>query len=333
MSRIRITPTEPLSPLGPVRLAVTVDDLFLWKHTPVPDGYTPHVVGRELAKAFARHRLPGGVYSFSNTLPAAEDPDLYRVFDQWCEAGHHVANHTHRHASLNWIEARKYIDDIERTEELIARWSTRAPTRYFRYCMDMWGDTREKHEAVESYLQRHGYTSTPLSTWFYDHAWIVPHWRAAKLGDREGLAFLRKTYVEAALDQLRRHAALARQLFGRDVAHVWLVHGTPMAADRMEAILDAFSAAGVEFVSLEEAMSDPIYQQGPPVITPRFRNLLQKHAEARGVAMPEVPPLKLLAQVEAVAPIEGASTEAIFGRVLRELCELVDGEFSWHGWD
>ena len=100
-----------------------------------------------MTQALKRHRATD-VYAFSNTAPAEDDPELLRVFDHWVEQGHHVANHTHHHASINWVDAATYIGDIERTEAIIKRWAERAPRRYFRYCNDMWGDTAEKQEAV-----------------------------------------------------------------------------------------------------------------------------------------------------------------------------------------
>ena len=321
---------QPISPDGPVRLAVTIDDLFLWKGTPMPPERSALRTARELTDAFSRHGIQG-VYSFSNTAPPEEDRSLYRVFDHWCEQGHHVSNHTHRHPSLNWIDPQTYIDDIEQTEKLIGPWASLAPTRYFRYCMDMWGDTAEKQEAVEAYLRREGYTSTPLSVWFYDHAWIVPYWRAFKKKDREAQAWLRRSFVDTAVDQLRVQAAAARQMFGRDPVHIWLSHGTPIAGECMDEVLDRFSAANVEFVSLEEAMADPMYAR-QPVVTGRFRNMVQKWAEAKGLNISNVPPA-VLAEVEAVASIEGESTEEVFGRILVQLCDTVGGEFSWPGWD
>ena len=321
---------EPISPNGTVSVAVTIDDLFMWKGTPIPSTHSPLRTATDMVGAFANHGIKG-VYSFSGTAPAEENRELFKVFDRWTEAGHYVSNHTHNHASLNWINAKKYIADIERTEEFIHPWASQAPTKFFRYCMDMWGDTREKHEAVEEYLMRSGYLSSPLSAWFYDHAWIVPHWRACKLADKDAIGYLKRTFVETAVDQFRRQAAAARQMFGRDPAHIWLVHGSPIGGECIGEILDAFAAANVRFISLEEAMLDPIYKT-QPVITHKFRNQTQKWAEARGVIMPQVPP-DIVHDIDKVAHIDGETNEDIFGNVLKGLCDSVGGEFSWPGWD
>jgi peptidoglycan/xylan/chitin deacetylase (PgdA/CDA1 family) len=95
----------PMSPLGPVKMAITVDDLFLFHGSPMPRGYDSHITARGLTKAFKSHGAKG-VYAFSNTAPTENNTGLLRVFDHWVEEGHHVANHTHHHASLNWVDAK-----------------------------------------------------------------------------------------------------------------------------------------------------------------------------------------------------------------------------------
>ena len=143
----------PISPIGPVRIAVTIDDMLLFRGVPMPPRYTPQGNARAIAAALKSYGV-ADVYAFSNTAPAEDDPELLKVFDFWVEHGHHVANHTHHHASINWLDAASYVEDIERAEQFIGQWLARAPKRYFRFCMDMWGDTLEKRDAVKGYLQR-----------------------------------------------------------------------------------------------------------------------------------------------------------------------------------
>jgi hypothetical protein len=46
---------------------------------------------------------------------------------------------------------------------------------------------------------------------------------------------------------------------GRDVAHVLLIHANALAADHLGQVLDHFQTQGGTFVSLTEALADPIY--------------------------------------------------------------------------
>lgn len=325
---------EPMSPDGPVKVAVTVDDFFQWDGVPFPDGYTAEKVIQSLLKAFERSGLPP-VYAFSNTRPVDHDAGLLSLFDEWCEAGNHIGNHTHHHASLNWVDAGTYIADIERAEEVIGSWIDQAPTRYFRYCMDMWGDKPEKTADVQAYLARSGYIPAPVTTWFYDAQFMVPYWRTLATGNEDDRAFVQKAFVETAVSQLRNQVAASRAAIGRDVPHIALVHGTAVAADTYERVLEAYADHGVEFITLEEAMQDAANQIPPPVTTRMFRNFTQKWAEYAGIEVEDAPAPGILGDVAQVSPVEGLGEAEILGPAILKMAESLGAEatldeFDWH---
>jgi len=300
---------HPISPLGKVKLAITMDDMLMWRGLPVPKGYTPLGIAQSMTKALEHHDATD-VYAFSNTSPADDDPELLRVFDHWVERGHHVANHTHNHPSINWVDAQTYIGDIERTEEIIKRWSSLAPKRYFRYCNDMWGDTAEKQETVGAYLQQNGYIPVPVTVGFRDSRFAPAYWRSLKRDDKAGVAHLRKAFVETAMHEMRLHAANARAVFGSDPVHIWLIHGTPLGGDCLDQILDEFQAAGVEFVSVDEAMADPMNAVVPPRVSPEFIHQVEKWALVHGVPVDDRAP-GILEEIEKINPAPGESSAEI----------------------
>jgi peptidoglycan/xylan/chitin deacetylase (PgdA/CDA1 family) len=314
--------TSAKSMSGPIKIALTVDDLFQWKGVPELSGYPYQTIARRLTDAMGSHGVRG-VYAFSNTAPVDDDRALSQVFDGWTEAGHHIGNHTHNHASLNWVTPKNYIADIEKTEALIARWSDAAPTRYFRHCFDMWGDTPAKRDEVLAWLGRAGYAVAPISLWFYDAQFSRPYARAIIAGDETAKAWLRQACVDTAIKQLGVQHAAARLIFGRDPVHIWLIHGTPIAADCIGAILDGFAARGVEFVSLDEAMADPMNNQ-QPLVTARFRNQIQKWAEVKGVPIEDCPPA-ILADLDNVCPLPGMNGEDLAEVILSTAAKAVGG--------
>lgn len=296
---------HPVSPLGRVRLAITVDDMLLFRGVPLAPGYTPLGNARAFTQVFCQHRIEG-VYQFSNTAPAEDNAELSKVFDYWVENGHHVANHTHNHPSLNWLSAKQYARDIEKAENYLAPWLKVAPRRCFRFCMDMWGDTPCKCEEILQYLGEQAYQPIPVSVGFHDFRWHAAHFRVSRHGTREELEDLRTRYVKSAVRELRIHAANARAVFGRDPAHIWLIHGTPIAVDCLERILEAFKAAGVDFVPLDEAMADPMNAQIPPRVNPEFIFQVEKWALARGVPVSDLHPREIEA-IETLHPTPGES--------------------------
>jgi peptidoglycan/xylan/chitin deacetylase (PgdA/CDA1 family) len=305
---------QPLSEDGPVRMAITVDDLFLWPEVGHQNGYSPAGCSASLLRAFAANGV-SDVYAFSATFALDENPQLASVLDDWCAAGHHIAGHTHFHSSLNWLGAKRYIEDIDQSHELIEPWIARAPSRYFRFAMDMLGDTRSKTDEVMTHLAQTGYMHAPISYWFYDTQFVFPYDRAVRLGSKEEITWLRDRFVETAVSCLRNQVAASERILGRRPAHISLVHNSAIAADTYDRVLEAYAQAGVEFVTLESAMRDPANLIVAPGANPRFRNLTQRWAEVVGVQIEATPP-SVLEELDAIAPIDGWDSETLFTKAL-----------------
>ena len=54
---------------------------------------------------------------------------------------------------------------------------------------------------------------------------------------------------------------VARTRLGRDVDQILLLHANALAADHLGSLLDALKAQGYDFISLEEALRDPVYDR------------------------------------------------------------------------
>ena len=153
----------------------------------------------------------------------------------------------------------------------------------------------------------------PVSVGFRDTRFHPAYWRTLKAGDREGIAFLRREFVDTALHELRLHAANGRAVFGRDPVHIWLIHGTPLGGDCLDEILDRFEAANVQFVSLAEAMADPMNALVPPRVSPEFIHQVEKWALVHGVPVDDRPP-PILDEIERLNPAPGESAAEIRAR-------------------
>lgn len=312
-----VDPATPISPLGKIRLAVTVDDLLLIKGYELPPDHTHLRNAKLITKALQSHAVKG-VYQFSNTAPLARDPSLAAIFDHWVESGHHVGNHTHNHPSLNWMTAADYIEEVEIAEKYLGSYIAAAPRRCFRFCMDMWGDSQCKCDEVLTSLEKKGYTSVPVSLGFHDIRWNAAYLRVRARGSSDDMEVLRSAYVDSAVRELRVHAANARAVEGRDTAHLWLIHGTSIAADCLERILERFSQAGTQFVSLDEAMEDSFNAMVPPRVSPEFIFQIERWALAKGVPVNDLHP-KVLDLIEQMHPADGESANEATAAVRKNI--------------
>jgi peptidoglycan/xylan/chitin deacetylase (PgdA/CDA1 family) len=317
-----------ISPEGTVKVAVTVDDFVLWDGLPMPDGVTPLDITKSIAATLTDNGITG-VYGFSHTHRLDLDPGLIAAWEAWVEAGHHLGNHTHLHAPLRWMSADQYCADIDKAEAHIGNLIELAPERYFRYAMDMAGETETKRGRVEDHLRACGYQNAPITAWFGDFAWIVSYYRAVVSGDTDARQMLRDTYVSSAVGQLSAHAQLARTLFGQDIPLIWLIHGTAIAVDTLSEILTEFAERGVEFVPLREAMSHPAHLAMPPCNPEFLRNHLQRYAIAAGIAEPHLSP-ELFGQVLTAAPLDGYDSVSVFEEgMLKPLARRAGADYDW----
>jgi peptidoglycan/xylan/chitin deacetylase (PgdA/CDA1 family) len=312
-------------PLNGLELAITVDDLFLWKGTPWARGYSPYGVAKELTTTFARFGIRG-VYAFSATAPAFVDEKLFRIFDDWVAAGHKIANHTHHHSNLNWITPSRYIEDIEQGEADIERW-TRDSTKFFRFGQDARGNTPEKYQSINEYLKRNNYQTAPVGAWFYDTEFLAPHLRCINCGDAEALRLVREAYVDTAVRQLRSQLDLAKAATGKIPPMVFLMHATPLAQDCAERLLERLAACGVRFISLEQAMRDPFNHSDVGLVTNKFYNQTQQWAALKQLFLKDCPP-QILEQLNTIHPLSGPTTQQMMYDIFKPIAAEVGGIFT-----
>lgn len=319
--------TDPRAQQRPLEIAVTIDDFVLWDGIPMPEDTTPLDITRSVAQTLNDYGLTG-TYGFSHTYRLENEPEQMEAFESWVEAGHNLGNHTHQHAPLRWMSDEAFQRDFEKATGYIGHLIDAAPTKYFRYPMDMSSGSERRRGEVEQFIGDLGYRNAPITSWFSDFAFIMPYYRALKLGDQELQQHIRDRHVSSAVDMLYAHADTARALVGADAPLIWLVHGTTVSRDTLAQILEAFLERGVKFVTLDEAMKHPINFGMPPALE-SFTNHLQRFAVAAGLEKPEFDP-EVLAEVLTMAPIDGIDTMDIFERgMFRPMAERLGVKYDW----
>lgn len=242
--------------VGPLQVAITVDDLPA--HGPRVDGLTWLEVHQQLLDAFSSHEVPQ-VYGFINADKMDHDPRLRAALKAWTAAGHPLGNHTYSHPSLREVGLDAYFADIAKNEpalDSLALNGQRTPT--FRYPFLLEGMSREDTIAIRDHLDQRGYRTAPVTIDFYDWAFNAAYARCTEARDERAVKAIEKTYMIHALEMLAWSDAAAQALYGRRIPHVLLIHSGAINARMIEPLLDAMEGAGVEWVSLDDALADPV---------------------------------------------------------------------------
>ena len=53
---------------------------------------------------------------------------------------------------------------------------------------------------------------------------------------------------------------IAADLFGRPIKHILLLHANELNADNMDGLVEVIKGRGYQFITLEQALKDPVYQ-------------------------------------------------------------------------
>ena len=272
-----------------MRIAFTMDDLPVYPHLGLPQGYTPASVAESIIEGLGRHKA-GGVYAFANSWPLDVDPQTGRIFDAWTSAGHFVGNHTHSHPLLNDVSGDAFMADITIADELMKPWLDRAPQKLFRHPLNLWGNTEAKRSAVNAHIALLGYTPADVTSFFFEWEWDRA-WRwLRQTGKREEAESLKAEFVDFCIAQLAYDQKCCRDFFGHDVTGIALGHFVAFLAETIDPLMARMRREGIEIVPLADALADPAYDRVGSVVTASFQVYQQKLAAVAGKAMASVAP-------------------------------------------
>jgi peptidoglycan/xylan/chitin deacetylase (PgdA/CDA1 family) len=245
------------------KVAVTFDDLP-WIGKVAPGDSKLAATGR-LLSALRRRAVPAIGFVNCARIEASDD-----LLSAWRRAGFELGNHGHSHLDLSKVNVEVWLDDARRCHEILAnQLQPDRPPRFFRYPFLHQGVTVADRQRAADGLAQLGYRIAHVTIDNLDYAIAAAYGRAAAAGDQgeqRRLAQLYRAHLLAAFDHFD---AVARAGLGRSVAHVLLVHANLLAADHFGEIVDALAARGVAFVSLEEALADPVYLQQDRYVGPK----------------------------------------------------------------
>ena len=291
----------PIAPAAAIDVAVTFDDL--------PGGRAE--IAAVLDTLAKRHwqGVPGFVNGGQISSTNGADGQLRR----WMAAGQRLGNHTFSHADLWAMSTEAYLADLRRNEAVLAQVAgEQLSWRLFRYPFLFEGRSPGEYRDIRSALQAQGYTVAQVTIDPYDWAWDDAFNRCRTAQDEAGVRAVQEGFIRDALAQLHWADNAAQAVFGRPIKHILLLHIRSLAAATLDPLLDAFVAAGVRFVPIEEALADPAYATDAAGIGPvggtYLRQLMRAHP-GRGTP---VPPAHPMAAIDAFCALRATASASFY---------------------
>jgi peptidoglycan/xylan/chitin deacetylase (PgdA/CDA1 family) len=194
-----------------------------------------------------------------------DETDGAKLITAWDQAGHLICNHSYSHKFYG--EQTSYSDfavDFLKNEKVIAPYRNRAAL--FRYPFLKEGDTADKRDRFRALLKERGYRVGHVTIDASD--WYVSQRFVDRLGKqpKASVAPYRDYLVAHLLDRAAFYRQLALNVIGRDIRHTLLMHFNPLNAFVLPDLMNAFEAAGWQWIDASLAFEDTVFRSQPQTL-------------------------------------------------------------------
>lgn len=254
-----------------MEVAITVDDL--------PGGEQPKVISRlavseKMLKVFEKHHI-NNVYGMMNGTKITNKQD-WELLQNWVTQGNLLGNHTFSHMDLSKSTMEEFITDIKRNETPLLKLMGNKNYKYFRFPYLAEGNTQNKRDRVRQFLDKNDYKIAPVTVDFFDYEWNDPYIRCLNKNDKVSIKSLKESYIEQSLNALTIAHELSMMLFNRDIKNILLIHINGLSASALDELLTAYEKQNVKFITLPNALSDPVYKINPNIVADRSYTFLNQ---------------------------------------------------------
>ena len=245
-------------PLQAQQLALSLDDAPFLRPSPRMAAPAQHEAMRA---ALAARKVQAVL--FANGVNGGDTPEGKSILKAWAEAGHLIANHSYSHWDLNRddVTLETYRVDVLKGEALIR--DLPGFTKRYRYPFLRAGNTAAKRDGFYAFLKERGDAIGHVSIDTADY--LLDERLRQRLEKEPGadLAPYRDLYLKHLWACARFYDAWSREVFGREIPHVILMHCRLLNGLFLGDVIDFFRARGWTWISPGEAFRDPVYALMP----------------------------------------------------------------------
>lgn len=243
------------------QVAVTIDDLPAGMADRLPAADITAMTSRLLGTLRDQKIPVVGFVNEKKLYKPGEVDERIKALQMWPDYGFELGNHTFSHMSLNQVELKDWEDDVIRGESVTRMLLSphKMKLRYFRHPYLDTGRDLETRRKAEEFLAQRGYRIAPITLDGWDWAFAGIYEDARKRSDAD----MQKKIVT---DYLAYHGAVFAyeeqecvKLFGYEPRQILLLHASNLEADHIGELLEVLRKRGYRFISLQDALSDPVY--------------------------------------------------------------------------
>ena len=273
------------------QVAMTFDDL--------PGNYVPgvcpvealRVMNQQLVASIKRNNMPALGVVNEGKICKERRKELRSLLSIWLDAGLELGNHTYSHSDFNNVSLADFEKDIVDGEQTLRPLlESRGQTlRYFRFPFLHMGKEVKKKRAIEEFLGKRGYVNAVVTIDDDDYIYAVAY-AAADAATKKRLA---DDYIRYMESMFVFYEKWSPKIAGYEPPQILLLHDHQLNADTLDRLAAMIRKRGYSFISIDEALRDPIYRRpehyvGGYGVSWMYRWAFAAHKKPPG--QPDVPP-------------------------------------------
>ena len=248
---------ERLKSLPERKVSITIDD--------VPNTKLYRETGKtELLRKLDSLGIPVAIFSNEDKLVFKKDSVDEKPLEDWIKKEYVTAgNHTYSHMRYSENDYEDFVKDIEKGGEMSKSITGEygKTLSYFRFPFNDLGKDSVAQIRLKQYLDSTGYKLAPYTIesadWMYDAVYEY----YLRQDDTITAEKIGQLYVSETVRLFDFYDSLAGEQYGRIINQIYLCHDNRLNADFFSLLFSRLKARGYTFISLDEALSDPVYEQ------------------------------------------------------------------------
>lgn len=222
----------------------------------------------------------------------------FELLNHWIKREYiELGNHTYSHPHYSEISLEVFKNNIERGEHISKSLAQKydKSLSYFRFPFnDLGKDSIQQHQ-IAKVLKDKNYIIAPFtvesSDWMYN--FLYEHY--LKKGNKIEAKKIAAAYIDKTLEYFDFFETMSKTQYSRVINQIYLCHDNSLNTDYLDVLISKLRAKNYEFISLQEALTDKVYNQ-PNVYYKKwgvswFYRWMPKHKE-RVLSMQQEPKIK-----------------------------------------
>jgi hypothetical protein len=208
------------------------------------------------------------------------------MLERWLQSGNLLGNMTYSRIKAKKSDPQKFIDDVMLNDKTLAPLLEKysASKKYFRYPRLKLSRDAQSREQIKEFLKANGYVEAMATIEAPDVRFSDIYCAAKARGDEICANLIKQNFKMLLLDTTLKTRAATKNRTGYDVKLILTVGVNQFTCDYLGEVLSWYQNLGARFISLDEALRDPLYstvdEKGRPVARAILRETRRQQIES-----------------------------------------------------